>query len=253
MATQPERIASLETHRYWYWVALTVLASWLAYISILALAIKGDMQAIKQKIRDGGLGDIVAELQAPKSPEQLQASLATVTAQIKTARANGTRPDHKKVQALSGALSRVVQNAPQMPEAWQAAAEVISYRSQGNVPDVQSLLQANLPLCHGLNDILVRDKNWKPIDPKTLPIKYMVQSECRVHIDGMSIKNWGCNLCVIEYSGGPVEMANVRFINCVFIFDLPLGATPSSGGKHFGETLLEASDLEKVEIPTLGE
>ena len=58
MATQPERIASLETHRFWHWVALCVVAAtglgWLSWASLTLVSMKGDVQAIKQKIKDGG-------------------------------------------------------------------------------------------------------------------------------------------------------------------------------------------------------
>jgi hypothetical protein len=152
MADLTERTASLEAHRTWYWKALSCLAvlgfGWLTWASLAIISIKGDMQAIKQKIKDGGLGDIVSELKEPKSNQQLQANLSTVTAQIQTARINGEHPDEKKVEALSGALSQVVRHNPDLPEVWRAASELISYRSL-NVPLDQrtGVSDVNLPNC----------------------------------------------------------------------------------------------------------
>ena len=78
MPTQIERIASLETHRLWHWAALAAAAAWLSWISITLISIKTDMQAVKQKIHDGGLGDIVSKLENPSSPADLTRNLAIV-------------------------------------------------------------------------------------------------------------------------------------------------------------------------------
>ena len=66
--------------------------------------------------------------------QQLQAALATVTAQVQTARADGKAPDEEKVKALASAVSHVVQHKPDSPEAWQTAAALVSYRAVASKP-----------------------------------------------------------------------------------------------------------------------
>jgi hypothetical protein len=130
MATQPERISALETHRIWQWAAIVGVGGWLIWVSLTLIRVSGDLRAIKQKIKDGGLGDIVAQLREPKSSEQLQANLSTVIAQIQTARVNQTAPDHQKIKTLSGVLGEVVKRNPEVPEAWQAAVQMVDYKFQ---------------------------------------------------------------------------------------------------------------------------
>ncbi len=126
MASQLERIASLETtasHAKW------VLGIFIPLVIIWGAFITMNVIAMKQRIEDGGNTRLVTELKSPKSPEQLKANLTTITAQIQTARANGVKPDEKKIQSLAGALTEVVKKDPQSPEAWMAAAELVSFRS----------------------------------------------------------------------------------------------------------------------------
>lgn len=51
MATQPERIASLETHSNWHWTALAAVAAvglaWLSWVSLTLISVKGDVQAVR--------------------------------------------------------------------------------------------------------------------------------------------------------------------------------------------------------------
>lgn len=133
MASQLERIATLETRTKWQWTAIGLLAivglGWLSWASTTLVSLKGDVQAIKQKIHDGGLGDIVSSLQSPQSPEQLRANLSTVIARVETAKAQGQHPDGAKVNALSRAVAQVAHTDPDLSEAWQAAAQLISFRT----------------------------------------------------------------------------------------------------------------------------
>jgi hypothetical protein len=132
VAGQAERIASLETDRKWHWCALTVVAvcglGWLSWVSLALVSIKGDMQAVKQRIRDGGLGEIVSQLRSPESQDQLRANLSTVVAQIETAKVRGRKADPGKIKALSGAVAQVTRSDPEMQETWQAAAQLINFR-----------------------------------------------------------------------------------------------------------------------------
>jgi hypothetical protein len=98
--------------------------------------------AIEQQLADGGNTKIVAQLKNPASPQQLQANLATLSAQIQTAQVEGVKPNDKKAVALSQALSQVVKSSPDLPEAWHAAVQLVDYRYQ---PQNES--STDLPNC----------------------------------------------------------------------------------------------------------
>lgn len=86
-----------------FWAVLLVLLGWLGTLSTMIYGLHGDLQAIKQKIADGGNGAIVSALQHPTSPQQLAANLGLVSSQVRVARIAGTKPDPKKVMSLSEA------------------------------------------------------------------------------------------------------------------------------------------------------
>ena len=184
MATQPERIAALEADHKGQWRAIvavaTVGAAWMGWLSIMLFGMKGDIQALKQKVKDGGTGDIVSELKQPKSPQQLQASLNTVIAEIQTAHVEGKKPDNKKSAALSTALYDVAKGHPNLPEAWRAAATLVSFQST-NVAS----LAPSLPEC----DVTVKPRMIEPSEVPEIPLradsarKGFLFRNCRLNMD----------------------------------------------------------------------
>jgi len=264
MAPTPERIASLETHRTWHWTVLVAVATigctWLSWTSITLFSIKADLQAIKQKMKDGGLGEIVAELKSPSSSEQLKANLLTVTAQMQMARVNGEKPDKKKVQALSNAISGVVQKEPQVAEAWRAAAELITFRSSQEQ-------RSDLKICGdpGTGSAFMEAKEaWlaEP-DPKPPVFVGMEFHDCRIDLDN-PVRTDGRNIfadithfnhvdsrvlfrnAVITYRGGVIPIRYLAFKNCVY--DFYLNAPPPSPGAAMTRTLLAAADASTLDI-----
>jgi hypothetical protein len=125
-----DRITALEVklkaiEKYSKWALGILVPSLLGWVWFIT----SNVIAMKQQLADGGNTKLVAELKEPKSPDQLRASLNTVIAQVQTAQAAGKMPDANKAQALSTAISQVVQKNPQLPEAWNAAAELVSYKT----------------------------------------------------------------------------------------------------------------------------
>ena len=116
------------------WAVVVILVGWLGIGTTYLLSMHGDIQAIKQSLKDNGLGEIVAKLQSPKSPAQLQAALTLTTGQLQTARAEGKKPDAKKLNKLAGAIAGVIYQNRDLPEAWQAASTLVSYRSDQSEP-----------------------------------------------------------------------------------------------------------------------
>jgi len=143
MASQPERIASLETHRIWHWAALGTVAAWLAWASLSLISVSSDVRAIKQKLADGGIGPIVSAIQNPSSPQQLAANLSLLSSEIRVQRSEGRAPDQKKLDSIAPAIRFAATRNPQVPEVWQAAFQLVSFRSEV----LKNTFPSSLPNC----------------------------------------------------------------------------------------------------------
>lgn len=222
------------------------------------------------------MGDIVSELRTPKSPEQLQANLTTVTGQIQTARLNGAKPDSKKVDALSGALSQVVHSNPELPGAWQAAVQLVNFKYQPLIENTSSL-----PNC--LEYIQDSDKSiwdgppaaldssqpgWHPVtrfgddgplihlhyaiifkvsnchldldDQGTFPLTKMghMLAEAKAHHQSTELISLILTDAHVTYSGGKILPINtIQFRNCSFELKPP-AVLPNKYGQSIAEQLL---------------
>ena len=233
--------------------------------------------AMKQQLADGGNAKLVAELKSPKSTEQLQANLTTVVAQVATARANDKAPNPQKVKALSSAIAQVVQKNPNLQEAWQAAAQVVSFRT-AVLPIPQ-----DLPPCDTVNSIPV--EKWRAPSSNmaqvlfgyfyhhcTLDLSKLPPQDAKGHYQLSVIDNgsWGndtsehiiplhlepggdsaqlpifLNDGIVTASEGSITPGNKTFVftNCRFNFSLQ---TPPEGPLR---ELLQAA-LEKPDLATL--
>jgi hypothetical protein len=266
MAPQPERIASLETAaaiaKWVLGIFIPLVIGWGAYITMNVIA-------MKQQLADGGNTKLVTELKAPKSPDQLRANLSMVSAQIQTAKANGTKPDAKKVQALSTALSQVVQRDPELPEAWQTAFQLVSYRFQlAQIPpdsELRNCLDAPKSLTEFAGTLREEGDNVAKHRPGHFQL---VSSNCVLNLDSNSAfestSGWqffrevnerapgnGVHFdlfnAIVTYSGnGLIPFDGLKCTNCVFELK-PSSAIPPRRGQALTDQLLTA-DLSKVDV-----
>jgi hypothetical protein len=271
MASQPERIASLETHRSWQWVAIcflfTVVGVWCGWLSTAVIDMHSDLRAIKQKISDGGNGAIVSALEHPSSPQQLAANLALVSSQVRVARAEGKKADPQKLANLSTAIETVAQRDPSVPEVWQAASEIVTYRSEqkffanGEPPNCLDVWvqPASISLQNHTTTVLqpvilqnckmVLDFDWdkdvKGTKPSgNVPLYPFLDLDYGEWRGGPAVifKN-----AVIVYRGGPIQVhVPMAFQNC--LFNLETKQDPTPNGRLLVRTLL-ASDLQNVVVP----
>jgi len=207
---------------------------------------------------------LVAQLNSPKSREQLQANLSTVVAQVQSARAEGKEPDEKKVVAISNALLEVSQNHPELPETWRAATELISYKS-----DKLRSIQGKLPPCD-FKGVQPQMKQWtvgpeggvngtygyafylskcslKLEDVPDLANKEADAPFKWVHmVDGIYRFPIFLTRGEVIYDGGPLNYdAGFAFINCTF--DLHDDGVPSAGGQRILTAALKSEDLTRVD------
>ena len=219
--------------------------------------------------------ELVSELKAPKSQQQLQANLTTITAQIETAKADGKPPDASKVQPLSSVLSNVVRNNPDMPTAWNAAMELVNYRFQPTSQDI-----SRLPDCLNLPSMGSRPEVQGPPGADGIPTHHpragpivaqewkgmVVAQNCRLDLDDSgnfassgAAKDFedakrqapGINYYILEvtsayvtYKGGKLLPINeIRFKNCSFQIQ-PTLDVPDKRRQAITKQLLEAKSNE---------
>lgn len=103
MAAQPERIAALEkfetSHTKVFWLVVSAATIWLVGLSVMLSTMRGDIQAIKQKMADGGLGNIVSSLEHPKSSQQLAANLSLISSKVRVEREE-RRGERRRLRTL---------------------------------------------------------------------------------------------------------------------------------------------------------
>lgn len=240
-------------------VLVPLLVLWGAYITVNVIS-------MKQALTDQNT-KLVTELKEPKSPEQLQAGLSTVIAQVQRARVEGKPPNPQKVEALSKAVSEVVQSDPNLPEAWSAAAELISYRTGATHPAA-----AHLPPC----DLSSAKPESRPgALPNNQPglIFGFFFSKCSLKLEDVPPllftpselpKDWPIQIHQVLgvyisfpvrltdgeviYDGGPIPHGDgFVFTNCVF--NIHVNGVPNTYGKSMLTAALKSYDLGPVTVP----
>lgn len=244
------------------------LLAWVAWVSTTLFSINGDIRAVRQKIKDGGLGEIVSKIQNPSSPQQLAATLDVVSSLINARRVENQKPDEKKLGELSAAVKVAAQNNPGIPTVWQAAYQLVDYRSQNTVGQIPND-SAN---CLLFDVALIELKNTSDDLARTYfsqkkKLRY-VASNCTLNLDDdgsyartaawqffdelhrrypghgnyLHIKN-----ARIVYSGGPMIPVNgILFENCIFDLKSPFSIPPKAGQSI--ATQLLTANLNKAEI-----
>jgi len=244
MATQPERIAALETSVSFIkgvvYVLVPLLVGWAAYITI-------NVVAMKQSLADGGNAKIVAELKAPKSPAQLQANLSSVIAQVQTAQASGKKPDTEKVLKLSNAVNGVLDKNATIPEAWQATSALIGYRSQTTTDESK---ECSDPSGTSVMAPLIGHSTYTLTYANCT---YTMDSPAGIYVAENFVKTNGADRILefdhvrVVYRGGSVPpLGKVIFHDCSF--DLQLYVPPPSLIQKMARTLLASSNIDDVNV-----
>jgi hypothetical protein len=236
VATLKEKV---ENHIKFFWVVVGFGFVWLGAISLFLWNIHGQLANV-------GNANLVRELESPKSQEQLQANLGMVSAEIQTATANGKKPDEKKIATLSTALSKVVKRDPDLPEAWQAAARLVSYESS-----VKDEKLHGLPLCD-IDNVKV---SYRPtmINGQEIVFVGYFFSNCTLELERLParsgiVRPTYLDNGIVVYHSGPLAQGNIafRFTNCRFEFDVR--GVPS---KPIQDMLI--SGLQQPDIDTTNE
>ena len=268
MATQPERIAALEERtrdvlprikalerlqkpveeshalrNIIIGVLLTAFLSWGAYITIAVVA-------LKQSVADGGTHQLVSQLESPQSKIQLRANLTSVIAAVETARAAGKPISTKKVAEVSDAVSVVLKRDDSSPEAWEAAGDLVSYRTA-----TYAKIAPNECMAGGAQVIMYPVTNVDQMRNfrSTMALAY---HDCTITLDDFDARQLGdfggpmrglvlTNVHVIYRGGAITRVSAITFVNCSF--DIQLTVPPPSTGKKITTMLLAAKDITQVQ------
>ena len=275
MPTQIERIAKIEEfkshHSRLFWSAVTGAIVWMGYLTVVSNGYKGDIQAIKQKLADGGLGQIVSALQHPSSPQQLAANLGLVSAQVKVARAEGKAPDPVKVGKLTSAVEATAISNPNLPEVWQAVSQLANARA--SLVSAVLSLPAELPPCDLDKDLPVSVKQ----PGNTYSVEYRFQrctlsldrlprtlGRIRVRPDGTLLTNINPDASPIDaiptivltdgalvYRGEAKPPYAIRLVlhNCRLLFDV--NSVPDSWGQNMLLAALKSAETGLIQTGAL--
>ena len=271
MATQLERIAALETDKKWHWIALVAIAvlglGWLSWVSMSLISAGNDLRSIKQKVADG-LGPITSAIQNPSSPQQLAANLSFVASTIRVKRAEGKQPDQGRINSLSSAVQLVAKENPQVPEVWQAAFQLVSFRSEslksslpsklvdcttdpGVLIEINNTLDASMPISgHYFADL--HDCILKLDDDGTFwnsPLyQFFQEAQKRRPGNGNLIR---LTRGIITYSGGNmIPITQLKFLDCVFDFNSPKDIPPNPGRSLASQLLVANIENGSIKLPS---
>jgi hypothetical protein len=231
--------------------------AWLAWVSVVLFNMHGDISAIKQAEKINGT-EIVNRLEKPSSIDQLKHDLEVTSAKLELQKLTvnpKTKVEPSSFKGLDAALLQVTKSPPDLPQAWNAAAQLISYKSATLTPTPTSLppcdvghMKVEQRVSHFPNGgiqvlfgyffanctLTLEDLPPQPQPPKD---RFTVAFPI-VHLDDG----------VVVYRGGPLTEGNDSFIfnNCRF--DIGASAVPPRPVQDLLEAALKQGDLQKVEV-----
>lgn len=250
IATLAERV---DNHIKFFWIVVGAGFLWLGTLSLLlyhindtANRIVSDQTGIKDSFIDQSLA-----IYAALPPDQFKTTLPDVASTVAKAQKQRLTASPKVVNELQ---SKLINTESSVPDYWPTAAALITYHSFLVVGNIQNWGKVFKP-CIGPADMdsspeasaQVLGPDGKPIGPKT-PIRRIGERDCYLVLDGKRASGFDCTRCLVKYSGGPLSMRDVKFIDCLFIFDFPSQQPPPIDGQLLSRVLL-TSEFKYVAIP----
>jgi len=182
---------------------------------------------------------------------------------VRVARETHTSLTPELLSRISLQLSQSQERNVDLPVYWQAASEIITYRSERSVG-----FQISLPPCTIANASVVRDQIPIPFSKQNghlvlgigpvLTRDIFTFHDCQVDLSQDEItppKRTGADLwqvvydhCVVRYAGGKIAAVGVTFSECLFFFNVD--AKPQSlAMTTLTKQLLTSSNLGSLKIP----
>ncbi|HEY0759100.1 MAG TPA: hypothetical protein VGD59_07590 [Acidisarcina sp.] len=226
-------------------------------------------------LETGGNTKLITELESPKSPDELRASLTMVTAQLRTARVNNVRLNGDKIAVLYGALDRVVRRNADVPEGWQAVSAAVNLRPITDIPPEIAALEG--PPIPNVGNCYQRPMTYNDAQDAHIPdggslTSNVILHDCTLVLDDIAGFNQSNPMqhalkrfnpghediafaltlvrVKVEYRGGPIiPVISLKLYGCTFDVDVP--SEPPPIGKAFLEALLSDDPNKNLETVTL--
>ena len=128
---------------------------------------------------------------------------------------------------------------------WKTVAALINYQSlidqlSGRAPDPSTVSR----VCGGVTDDPARGVRGG----RDNLFEGVIFSRCLVDLDVNAFHNVVFQDSVIRYKGGPMNLSNVRFINCRFVIDVPASAPANPPENRLLFALLNSPSLTKIQL-----
>jgi hypothetical protein len=182
----------------------------------------------------GQIGPVVTSIlsvPATAVPSRLQQPIDA----LRLLRTQQAKNPASEITAASSAVKQLTTARPDVPQVWQAAAELVSYRSESpyygqlKYADPESLR----PCVGGVGGIFHN-------------FSYQANYNCAFVLDGRVIHDSRLVRVFVIYHGGDLEMKNVEFQDCIFIFDFR--AVPQPSGRVYMDNLLAVNNIQSANI-----
>jgi hypothetical protein len=157
--------------------------------------------------------------------------LPSVADALRSATHQGIRLDPGALKTINEKLERSPQDRPGY---WPATGALVSAQSVTEKSEYSLSKARSLPDC--------------PIPsggPNFVGLHREI-SDCAIVLDGWRYTNSIFTDVVVKYRGGHLELQNTRFVNCIFIIELP--ANPPPAAKTFARQLLAEADYKDILI-----
>jgi hypothetical protein len=230
---------------------------WISWVSISLNSMNGDIHAIKQAEKNNGT-EIVSRLEKPPSLDQLKHDLAVTSAKLELQNLTidpKTKVEPSSYKGLETALLQVTKSHPDLPQAWNAAAQLVSYKSATSTSTPASLPpcdMSNMKPSHRVitlpNGVVRIEGGYffanctltledLPPQPKPPKGKFSVVWPTVILDNG-----------VVIYRGGELAEGNdaFTFYNCRF--EMGANAVPAKPIQDLLEAALKQGNLQRVEV-----
>ena len=263
---------SFKTIKWIFGILAPIVIGWLGAGTYFLYTQGGDIRAMKQKFSDSGIGPIVSKA----TGSGLQKNLTIVAAQVQVARSAGKKAvsinSKRDATSLSNSVADIAAEDPDTPQVWDAAAQLISYRSELQ-NGFQQNSEANCfltpgPLTATPFTVAVSTENGYLLETMTLEhcalllddvdayersqIAYGNQHAIKLNNTVPRLKLILNHVHVI-YRGGPIiPVFQIVFNQCNFTFQFPPGiqTIPPAPAREIMENLLKADLSTTVQIAT---
>jgi hypothetical protein len=210
VATLEERV---NNHIAGFKAAIAGGFAWLAVLSLLLYNIRTDVKGIAVAQADAPARVVAQVLSQPQtSGAGLASNLNAASAILQSSKLGKVKPGGSALVAVSSKLSEIQDREPNLPSVWDATGAFINYRSasiaRGGIP-VSPTGRCLVGL--GVTDRLVTTVSNCEMDLDTFPSTTAING---------NYPEYQCFNCIVRYSGGPIYASALRFIDCIFRFDI---------------------------------